>query len=129
MIGKNEQRVIGSSASRKRLDVLWNQALVAQKKGDNKRAIQIARQILRLNPSHTNARSLLGRLESGRIVRTAPANIPVGAKKAYTQGILHYNTGALQSALGSFRTAIRIYPNYKKASIALAKCRKYLVTR
>ena len=121
--------VIGTSASPKQLEDLWNRALSAQKKGRKKNAIQIARQILRLSPAHTNARSLLARLESGRIVRSSRENIPNGAKKAYTQGILHYNTGALQQALVSFQTAIRIYPNYRKASIALKKCQKYLAAR
>ena len=129
LIRDTRNRVIGTSASSKQLEDLWNQALSAQKKGLRKDAIQIARQILRLNPAHTNARSLLARLESGRIVRASRENIPDGAKRAYTQGILHYNTGALQEALVSFQAAIRIYPNYRKASIALEKCQKYLAAR
>ena len=129
LIRGKENRVIGTSASPKQLEDLWNQALSARKKGLKRNAIQIARQILRLSPAHTNARSLLARLESGRIVRASRENIPSGAKKAYTQGILHYNTGALQQALVSFQTAIRIYPNYRKASIALQKCQKYLAAR
>ena len=129
LIGRNKQKVIGSSASKKQLNILWNQALIAQRQANRKKALRISRQILRLNPSHTNARSLLGRLESGNIIRRAPTSVPARAKKEYTKGILHYNTGALQLALNSFKTAVEIHPTYRKASIALHKCRKYLASR
>ena len=112
-----------------KIKALWKEALRAQNQNNVQKAIGIAKDILKLNPANANARGLLNRLERGAIVRSSTVNIPSTAKRAYTQGILFYNTGSLGAAIQSFEKAIKIFPNYTKAAIALRKCKKYLGTR
>ena len=126
---KNITNILKSSASDEQIENLWTQALQAQTQNDSKKAISLASEILRLDPANINARTLLNRLETGKIIQTNIVNIPAPAQKAYTEGIIFYNTGALEKAIQSFQRAIKIFPNYRKAAIALRKCQQYLGNR
>ena len=126
---ENKTSIFASNTSKSDVKKIWDRALSAQQANNRKLALRLVKRILKTEPGHSNARKLLSRLESGKITRQVPKAVPKGARKAYTQGIIHYNNGAIRNAIRSFQIAVNIFPGYTKAAIALKKCRRYSVTR
>lgn len=109
------------------IEALYKKALLLSQ-SDPLGALGILRQLLEDDPQNAKARGLLARIE-GRLNRErwAQSDIPIApaALKAYTDGIVYYNTGELPQAKASFALALTLAPNFERAAVALKKCESY----
>ncbi|MDH5717990.1 MAG: tetratricopeptide repeat protein [Spirochaetia bacterium] len=106
----------------------WYKEALSMVRTNQNKALELARKIVNADPTHSKARNLLTRLE-GRISsskETIVKEIDPKAKKAYTQGIVFYNSGKITEAIESFTYALKIEPDFIKAKNALSKCKAYL---
>ncbi|MDH5720679.1 MAG: hypothetical protein OEZ13_08695 [Spirochaetia bacterium] len=105
----------------------WYQEALSLSQTNPKKALEISRKIIKEDPLNTKARNLLTRLEARVSPGTSKAvkKIDARAQKAYTQGIMFYNSGKINDAINSFKIAVKISPDFTKAQNALAKCEAY----
>jgi tetratricopeptide (TPR) repeat protein len=79
-------------------------------------------EVLRLDPSHPQARSYLAMAEAEMQKR----HDPKAAQMHYEAGLIAYASGKLDEALREWHIAIRMNPRHEKALNALAKVQKEL---
>jgi tetratricopeptide (TPR) repeat protein len=78
--------------------------------------------VLRLDPSHPQARAYLAMVRA----ETQKRHDPKAAQMHYEAGLIAYASGKLDEAMREWHTAVRMNPEHEKALNALAKAQKEL---
>lgn len=129
IIEGNRPVTTATTVPQEQLDAWYREAFSIYQSNPGQ-ATALAQKILAADPQYVKARTLLARIQGrSNVSRQNRPEIPVSARRAYSNGIVQYNNGNLEAAVASFQQALRIAPNYPQAQAALNRTRQYMNSR
>jgi Tfp pilus assembly protein PilF len=119
---ENERASRLGEEKRREIDQALQSGLAALEQEQLQDAQSHFEKVLRLDPSHPQARSYLAMVRAEMQKR----HDPKAAQMHYEAGLIAYASGKLDEAMREWNTAIRLNPGHEKALNALAKVQKEL---